>query len=671
MVIHLKKSLLVVMAISLSFLSSGIPTVVAYAATPENKQVELNKESVSDETVSGPEKTKKTELVTETLPTINSFSDESMQFSHPKKVFVCKYVGTPGDNERLQTGQNPISVSVNSIKNYHGVGSYFNDSQGRSYVLAENNRQPKPDVSACPAPDVPVTKYMTVVWKVVDTNNNGDDWEQTMVGHVVTSMPNLSELDYLLVNTSCNRYQVDVYNYTSANDKAKVDTLITGGVLYSPNNPPEPLIPGGSGVAYKLVGHKGVCPITVTPCSELSSSAVLAKEDFIGTLSDTRATGHYLFTQQGLHIWTEGNTPTDKVAEYWSINKSLQQIGNPSTDYTNNGGGTPGLQLVVDFNNDGTPDGILVGESVYGNDWWLSNGSSQLVKDNAPSHTGGSGSANHGTLNQWLTNFPNAKVLAGGFSLGSGVKGDGVIKSVTIGCVTYTFKYVAPPQPTVCTTWSTIHSTNLNKNGWTVPSDATYVENGIKLTVSGNWNETYIERSFVGSLANIGMGVDLTASPIQYAGIHIVTSKGILVYEKESTYNGKWWSTSDFGVSAGMGYATFDTVENIVAANPDVTTSLIRVLYTNPEANSSVVSGVKIGCVEYTFDSELTPTTPGQILGDNAVSTPKILAASTTLPSSLPATGTTSSTTLFVTIFAGLLTYGAVYFLQGKRDLVK
>ena len=36
------------------------------------------------------------------------------------KVFVCKYVGTPGVNERLQTGDNPIDVSINSIPSYPG-----------------------------------------------------------------------------------------------------------------------------------------------------------------------------------------------------------------------------------------------------------------------------------------------------------------------------------------------------------------------------------------------------------------------------------------------------------------------------------------------------------------------------------------------------------------------
>ena len=67
----------------------------------------------------------------------------------------------------------------------------------------------------------------------------------------------------------------------------------------------------------------------------------------------------------------------------------------------------------------------------YGNDWWLNNGAEQFVKDGAPSRTDGSGSTNHGTLDQWRAAFPNAQVLAFGFSLGSGVKGDGVLDAIT------------------------------------------------------------------------------------------------------------------------------------------------------------------------------------------------------------------------------------------------
>ena len=33
----------------------------------------------------------------------------------PHKAFVCKYVGSPGKNERLQTGNNPISVAFSAI----------------------------------------------------------------------------------------------------------------------------------------------------------------------------------------------------------------------------------------------------------------------------------------------------------------------------------------------------------------------------------------------------------------------------------------------------------------------------------------------------------------------------------------------------------------------------
>jgi hypothetical protein len=62
-------------------------------------------------------------------------------------VFVCKYVGTPGVDETLQTGQNPISVSISSISGFPGVGGFFADAQGRSLVLAFDTGQ---DAPSCP-----------------------------------------------------------------------------------------------------------------------------------------------------------------------------------------------------------------------------------------------------------------------------------------------------------------------------------------------------------------------------------------------------------------------------------------------------------------------------------------------------------------------------------------
>lgn len=196
----------------------------------------------------------------------------------------------------------------------------------------------------------------------------------------------------------------------------------------------------------RTIGLGGVLALGLTVLlaapAQAAARTIAVPSDFDPALSDTRATGHYDVVATGLRVWTEGATSTDKVAEYVDTNVPLAHAGEPSMVYTPTSGTTPpGFQLVVDFDNDGTADGILVGEpTYYGDDWWLSNGSAQFVKDGAPSHTGGSGSANHGTLEQWRAAFPNAVVKAFGFSLGSGVKGDGVINSMTFAGDTYTFR---------------------------------------------------------------------------------------------------------------------------------------------------------------------------------------------------------------------------------------
>jgi hypothetical protein len=173
--------------------------------------------------------------------------------------------------------------------------------------------------------------------------------------------------------------------------------------------------------------------------AQAAESTLLVPDDFVSDLSDTRATGNYELQGTGLHIWTEGNSSTDKVAEYVATDTALAIAGEPTLDYTNTSGGVPGFQLVVDFDADGQADGILIGETVYGADWWVNNAATQFVKDGAPSHTGGSGSTNHGTLEQWRTAFPDAVVLAFGFSLGSGVLGDGVLNAINFAGTRYTF----------------------------------------------------------------------------------------------------------------------------------------------------------------------------------------------------------------------------------------
>ncbi len=171
--------------------------------------------------------------------------------------------------------------------------------------------------------------------------------------------------------------------------------------------------------------------------------------------SETRATGHNDFNADGVRVWTEGTTSTDKAAGYFAVDQDLATAGEPSMDSVRNNVTTtlkPGMQLVTDFDGNGTADGILVGEPtyadgspLYGDNWWLSNGSKQFVKDGAPSHGGGFGSDNNGTLDQWRTAFPDANVLAFGWSLGSGVLGDDTIRSMTLGSNTYKFRGSGAP----------------------------------------------------------------------------------------------------------------------------------------------------------------------------------------------------------------------------------
>ncbi len=54
---------------------------------------------------------------------------------------------------------------------------------------------------------------------------------------------------------------------------------------------------------------------------------------------------------------------------------------------------------------------------------------------------------------------------------------------------------------TTCVDWGSVHSTNLQPNGWTTKGDVTYVDGGIKLTTPGNWESAYIYREMSGTLA--------------------------------------------------------------------------------------------------------------------------------------------------------------------------
>lgn len=81
-------------------------------------------------------------------------AEDEVVAAAPVKVWVCKYVGTPGDDERLKEGKNPIEISSNALPGQPDnpqVGQSFSDEHGRSFVVQIGGEDPGIDV--CPPGD--------------------------------------------------------------------------------------------------------------------------------------------------------------------------------------------------------------------------------------------------------------------------------------------------------------------------------------------------------------------------------------------------------------------------------------------------------------------------------------------------------------------------------------
>lgn len=241
--------------------------------------------------------------------------------------------------------------------------------------------------------------------------------------------------------------------------------------------------------------------LAVQPAQAAGDALTITKE--VGTIASSAvpfdpslevigATGHQEWTAAGLRVWTEGWTSEDKVAQFVPTDTPLSDVGEPKVHSTANSGTIPpGFWLKVDFNNNGTVDGILIGEpTYYGNHWWLTSTSQQWVKDRAPSTGGGHGSNWHGTLDQWRSEFSTANVLEWGFSLGSGVLGDHTVTGLTFAnefyslARTYQPSLEAAPGETVeykltikNTSAATVHNIEIRD---ALPADLTYVENSLR-----------------------------------------------------------------------------------------------------------------------------------------------------------------------------------------------
>jgi hypothetical protein len=197
-----------------------------------------------------------------------------------------------------------------------------------------------------------------------------------------------------------------------------------------------------SGVA---AGIAAAALVSVMPAAHAAATqtTMIRQGDFVSALGDTRTSGHVAFLKEGLHVWTDDTSSNAKAAEYFSVpSQSLPDSASLTWFGTTP---QPGSQIVFDTDGDTSTTAnnfnILVGEPIYGDDYWYTGGQARaaLRGFTCPQTTGGSGSDCHGTLAEWQQALPNAKVYAAGFSLGSGIKGDGVIHDIQVGDTDYTF----------------------------------------------------------------------------------------------------------------------------------------------------------------------------------------------------------------------------------------
>ncbi len=147
-----------------------------------------------------------------------------------KRVFVCKFVGTPGVDERLQ---NIISVSVNSIGNNQWDGSvpgWFSDAQDRSFVLGYDDGTWDPTEEDClPAPSeagyvqTPCVVGTNTTDSVSITVKNTADSLKEDVVYVISLTPQVGaattktvtvadgeELTIIFANLPAGQYQLSV-----------------------------------------------------------------------------------------------------------------------------------------------------------------------------------------------------------------------------------------------------------------------------------------------------------------------------------------------------------------------------------------------------------------------------------------------------------------------------
>jgi len=382
------------------------------------------------------------------------------------------------------------------------------------------------------------------------------------------------------------------------------------------------LIPKVAGIAVLAVAGSVIAFVPAN--ADAAQTVTVHQGDLIKQLSDTRTAGKVAFLKDGLHVTTTGSTSQAKAAEYFAVTGSLPTSA--SIDWT---GTQPqaGAQIVFDaddINDNGNDYNVLVVEPVYNGDAWLTTGSSITAKDADPSGpaNSGSGSDFFGTLADWKAALPKARVYAGGFSLGSGVEGDGIVHSITIGETEYDFTNQG--KSTV-----TVRQGDLIKqlSDTRTAGKVTFLKDGLRVTTTDSTSQAKAAEYFPvdGSLPT-SASIDWTGTQPQASTQIVFDADGITgngndynILVGEPVYGANFWLTNSSSAIAkaadpsganngGNGSAYFGTLAQWKAALPDDA----RVYADGSSLGSGVkgdgvIESITLGDTEYDFTSDAAP----------------------------------------------------------------
>ena len=394
----------------------------------------------------------------------------------------------------------------------------------------------------------------------------------------------------------------------------------------------------GSSVITSITVGCTEYPFTKAPtvnvtCSAIADGGVATDAALDGwDFSQTRANGSNTFVADGLRVVTTVGDSLAKAAGYKELDIALAEVGQLDIDLSDVSGVPPSVQLVVDLDDNGSTDGILVYEpDYYGQNLWATNSIVSGGFTGLPAVGGGGGPVS-GTIDQYLAAYPEARVVAFGYSLGSGVIGSAVIHSITVGCAEYGFA----KEPVVNITCPAIDegpvATNAALAGWDFSQTRangsnTFVAGGLRvattvgdsLAKAAGYQAIDLDLSQVGDIA-IDLS-DVTGVP---PSVQLVvdlddngSTDGILVYEPDYYGENLWATNSIVGggfvglpAAPGGGGPVSGTIDQYLAAYPDAHVVGFGYSLGSGVIGSATITGITVGCVEYGFDGVVVPGTP-------------------------------------------------------------